>query len=60
MLSEINQVEMILMKDLYKTAHESKLKAPLFNSTDTPPAQPNYEDIKKGTFPDENIWLWDA
>jgi len=48
------------MKDLYKTAHESKLKAPIFNSSDPEPIQTTYEEAKSGTFADENIWLWHA
>jgi len=48
------------MHDLYKTGAGIKLKAPIFNSTQNRPKDPSPEEIRRGVFPDENAWMWDA
>jgi len=55
----VNQVEMILMRDLYKTVNNFKLKAPVFNSSD-PPRMPTLKEQSKGIVIDENMWIWNT
>lgn len=47
------------MRDLYKTANNFKLKAPVFNSSD-PPRMPTLKEQSKGMVIDENMWIWNT
>jgi len=58
-LSGVNQVEMVLMRDLYKTVNDFKLKAPVFNS-EQPPRIPTLNEQSKGIVVDENMWIWNT
>lgn len=60
-LSGVNQVEMILMRDLYKTVNDFKLKAPILNSTERRKMEDdNLNKSNKKNVIDEHAWLWET